>query len=370
MTPGDRDRPDDGDDGGILSWGDHDGPDADLAGLEMGEDQAEEIKRIFLVTLPQYLEPVEQMVDQLFAGSAGESGDGWQALSATLSSLAAAASRIGFEEIMVRLQRMGALVDRAGGGGAPADLRGQLLAELAGIRAIATTAAPEAAPKAGGQTVVAALRGVGGVDDTVLRRLTTAGLVTVDQLLMADTDEVVAVTGLDVAVVERVLDALSRRELPAPAGDAPAENVVEMQLGEEALRTQLGRKLHAQVELEAEIEELRAEVAQLRTRAAELNAQLEALAPERTELDRALGRAGEREAQAAAHLRALRGQREHLAGRLAAAQEGIGAQERRILELRRTQQKMVEEETRFDREVTGIVKRVERMLRTALREES
>jgi len=113
MTPGDREPPDADDASGILSWGDHDGHDADAAGLEIGEDQAQEIKGIFLTTLPQYLEPVEQMIDQLFAARDAETGDGWQALSATLSSLSAAASRIGFDDIMNGLDRMIALVEGA-----------------------------------------------------------------------------------------------------------------------------------------------------------------------------------------------------------------------------------------------------------------
>jgi hypothetical protein len=369
MTSGDRERPDDGDAGSILSFGDHDGSDADSSGLEIGEDQAEEIKRIFLVTLPQYLEPVEQMIDQLFAGREGETGDGWQALVATLSSLSAAAARIGFDDIRVGLDRMSDLVGRADAGSAPGELRVQLLAELGRIRTVATGTA-EPAPRAGGQTVLAALRELGAVDEHVLQRLTTAGLVTVDQLLMADTDEVVAVTGLETEVVEGVLDALSRRSRPAAPSATAGENVVEMQLGEDALRTQLGRKLRALVELEAGTEELRAEVARLRAGAAELAAQLEGLAGGRAELDRALGVAGEDETEAAARLRALRGQREGLARRVAAGQNAIAAQEQRILELRRSHQVMQEEESRFDREVTGIVKRVERMLRSALREES
>ena len=35
-------------------------------GLELDDQQANEIRNIFLTTLPQYLEPVEEMLDQLF----------------------------------------------------------------------------------------------------------------------------------------------------------------------------------------------------------------------------------------------------------------------------------------------------------------
>lgn len=362
-----------GDADSILSWGDHDDADDDSAHLEIDENQAEEIKSIFLATLPQYLEPVEQMIDQLFAdaAAAGDTTDGWQALAATISSLSAAASRIGFDDIYVRLDRMTALVGGVGDGGPPAELRTQLIAELGAIRLIATgDAAPAPTAGASGQTVVAALRELDEVDDRVVQRMTSAGLVTVDQLLMAETDEIVAVTGLEVAVVERMLDVLSRRDRSAPAPAAPAGNVVEMQLGDDALRTQLTRKLRAQVDLEATTEELRAEVSRLRAHTAELATQLDDLAGAHAELDRALGRAGEREADAAARLRVLRGQRERLARRVATGQKAIETEEQRILDLRRSRQSLVDEESRFDREVTGIVKRVERMLRTALREES
>ncbi len=96
-----------------------------------------DIERVFLATLPQYLEPVEHMIDQLFAGGASDDGDRWQALAATLSSLRAAASRIGATHVAVGLDRMAALADRAAGGMTAGELRQQLLAELNRVRRVA-----------------------------------------------------------------------------------------------------------------------------------------------------------------------------------------------------------------------------------------
>jgi hypothetical protein len=101
-------------------------------------DPFETIEAIFLTALPHYLEPVEQMVDQLFAGREEEGSDGWRALLATLTSLSAAATRIGCDAVAAGLDRMAA---RAGFGGPPGPLRGHLLAELAAIRNTAAGAA-------------------------------------------------------------------------------------------------------------------------------------------------------------------------------------------------------------------------------------
>ncbi len=96
-----------------------------------------DIERVFLASLPQYLEPVEHMIDQLFAGRAGDNGDGWQALAATLSSLRAAASRIGANHAAVGLDRMAELADRAAGGAVAGELRQRLLAESSRVRRVA-----------------------------------------------------------------------------------------------------------------------------------------------------------------------------------------------------------------------------------------
>ena len=66
-----------------------DGVDDEASGLEMDREQSEEIEQVFLSTLPQYLEPVEQMVNELFSADSGGE-ETHQALTATLASLSAA----------------------------------------------------------------------------------------------------------------------------------------------------------------------------------------------------------------------------------------------------------------------------------------
>jgi hypothetical protein len=72
-------------------------------GLEIDARQSEEIRRIFGTTLPQYLEPVEEMVQQILTEKPAE--ETVDALLGTLSSLGQAASRVGFEEVVVQLER-------------------------------------------------------------------------------------------------------------------------------------------------------------------------------------------------------------------------------------------------------------------------
>ena len=78
----------------------------DIAGaVELDSFQAKEIRTIFFTTLPEYLEPVEQMIEQLLdpAGAAPEVRD---PLCATLSSISQAAARIGIDEVPALLDRM------------------------------------------------------------------------------------------------------------------------------------------------------------------------------------------------------------------------------------------------------------------------
>jgi len=344
-------------------WEGDEGADAD-SGLEIDDAQAEEIRSIFLTTLPQYLEPVEQMLDQVFDGDGG-GDDTRQALVATLTSLDAAAARIGLEEIVERLKRIAdrvQLLDEI-----PDDrgtARRAIFADLAELRRL-TGAADRAAASddAGSRTILSVLRAVGRADETVLSRLTSAGLVTVDQLLMARPDEITAVSGLDRATVDRLLADVARSVTPADE----ANNVVELSTDGGALRAHLERKRRRQADAEAALAELRDEVQMLRRRLPELRAELASAEDRRDDLREALSRVRERIADSTRELDEALAARREVAGRHATAEETTTARETRVRQLRRERQAAIEERAELERDVASLVDRVQRMLEHTIR---
>ncbi len=348
-------------------------------GLELDAQQAGEIKSIFLTTLPQYLEPVAEMLDQLFADASN--AEAQTTLHATLASLTTAAARIGVEEARKRLQGMCDLVASVDNTPGPvaAELQEQLQWQLAELRRLSQGDAPleDRSP-----TLVSVLSGHEAIDGGVLRRLTAAGVVTVEQMLMARPDEVVAVSGLDAATVQRILAVLAERRAGASPASAPparppqasppqasptpsADNVVELRLDEQSLRTQLEAALKGRVDTEAAYTELLGEVQHRRQRSAELRRSAEMAGRRASELRRQLEIA-ERELQAsAAQLRDLRRQRDERKVQREALDEQIRVQEGRILDLRQQGEVMREDQAQFDDAVGSLVRDVARMLKIA-----
>jgi hypothetical protein len=365
------------DEGSEQSWEAQDGDD-DGGDLEIDDGQAEEIRDIFLTTLPQYLEPVEQMLGQIFDDSDTANAETRNAVVATMTSLSAAASRIGFDDIFDRLSVMSDRVD--GIEDVPDDelavARERIFAELEEIKHIAAGVHGQPVDDSdgdGSRTIVSALRDIDHVDQSVLGRLTSAGLLTVDQLLMADPDEIVAVSGLGSDVVAAILGSLGgskksarKRATPRAAADSEA-NVLELAVGPEALRGQLERSHSKKTASEASLAAARAEVQRLRQRLPELRDELGAAEDRRAQLDEAMSQLRAKTAQRIDDLENARAARREIAGKHSAAEQAVDAQRRRLLELRAEREAAVDERRRLDTEVAGLVERVRRMLDNAIR---
>ncbi len=355
-----HDPPDPADDGSVLLPFDGEIDDDGEGGLELDDRQAEEIQQVFLTTLPQYLEPVAEMVDQLLADGVAGKLETHHALRATLSSLSDAASRIGVSavyDLLGRMNRTVAAIDPAQAV-VPAELSDRIRADLDQIGQIAGR--PDNAEGGPQPTLFAALRGITGVDEGVLSRLTAAGLVTVEQLRGAELDEVVAVTGLTAEVAERVLGAVS----PQPAGEA---RVVELPLEGDALRLQLQHKLRAQVEAEAALDEVKDEVQRLRARTAAAVEELQAAEARLDQLERELVEAGDVLGERVAGLANARADRTESSRRRADALAALAREEEQLAALRDELAAMAAAEDRFGEGVEGLVAEVERMLEAALR---
>ena len=66
--------------------------------LEVDDRQLEEIREIFGTAFPQYLQPVEEIVEQILSGKGDP--ESFQALDGMLTSLETASTRMGFDDIL------------------------------------------------------------------------------------------------------------------------------------------------------------------------------------------------------------------------------------------------------------------------------
>ena len=251
--------------------------DSEANGLETDDRQANEIQEIFGTTLPQYLEPVEEIVEQIFTGKGD--AESVEALTSMLTSLMAAAEQMGFEEVrnlLRQLHRHILSIDPDFSKAVPDDLRQDILGDLFDLKDIAEqmgggSGLQNAKPQVRSRTIVEALKNKDGVGKLVLKRLSAAGLVTVDQLKMARPEEIAAVSGLELKTVLALLKQLGdfgqadapvkRRDATSPdeaAGDALEKSKIE------ALHEQILKRLREETELEAEVQSLKAEIRALR----------------------------------------------------------------------------------------------------------
>ena len=143
------------------------------------------------------------MVEQILGGAGNAETE--EALTTTLSSLAEAAGRMGFEEVKKLLVLLRGRFE-ASDGTIDAAFREAVLGDLLDLKDIGeqmagSTGAPAPPQEA---SLLSAIRDMEGIDDGVIGRLTAAGVVTVDQIRTGRIDEIAVVSGLDTALVERI----------------------------------------------------------------------------------------------------------------------------------------------------------------------
>lgn len=282
---------------GILD-GDHDRDDAE-AGLELDDHQAGEIRRIFMTTLPQYLEPVEQMLDSLIEDGVGEQGM-VAALDAALSGIATAAGRIGLDDIEEPVEQLRERLLVLEEGEVPDTTRRALLAELAEIRSVAGIAPAEGeAGETGGLFATLRQR---GLDPGTLATLTAAGLVSASQFEVGAHDEVMAVTGLDAEAVDHIYSLLGLQG--RSASRAPT--------GLETLEPDLQRALESQIDAEEHVSRARSEAKQLLRRRDALQAAIHASQQRRDATTAEISRSTARTSELLVALREVRTMRAKL----------------------------------------------------------
>ena len=364
-------------------------------GLEIDASQSEEIQRIFGTTLPQYLEPVEEMVEQILADSA--SGDTVTALAGTLASLSQAAARVGFEQVVGQLDRFHHLVLDLGDEAEHKDVaatHAAIQATLAELQRMAGQLAGGESPDQADRcpTIFQAMqdRGIGPAElggQDVLHKLSAAGVTRVDQLREARPDEVAAVSGLELELVQRLIarllspDAVTPSDASAPdpsgaeaatsevsapaasgpeavASEASAPAASDDQTPEAALR----RQLRAQVEAEAGLEEIRARLSRLRASVKRRHAELQRLEQHTGDLDERCVQIAKKRARRSEELIEVRQIRDALEIKYARNAEDLHRRHQRLVELRLRHQQLTRSDTALDREVDRLVARVRGVL--------
>jgi len=339
--------------------------------LEVDDHQSEEIREIFGTSFPQYLQPVEEIIEQVLSGK-GDT-ESLEALDGMLSSLETASLQMGFEDVhklLNHLHKQVAELDVSSVGSVPADVREVVLGDVLELRDMADKMSGGRAESGGRQnTIFTALKGKEGIGDLVLRRLSAAGLVTVEQLMMAKPDEIAAVTGLGPDIVANLLKVLAEEETPAAPPQEPqaVEKTAGMPAELESLHEQVLEKLRAEVEAESFLEELKTEVRRLRSRVSERRAQLNSLDENLEETRQALRRLSSRIAERSAFIDEIRSRRDDLARRCASSEEKMRLEEIRIEALSNERRSLREQVLGLGRAVGGLLGSLGKMRRLVAR---
>jgi len=347
-----------------------DEPEGQLDGLETDDHQSAEIKEIFGTAFPQYLQPVEEIIKQALSGEADE--ESVSALDGMLGSLMEAATRMGFDNVN---ETIGALREAVSGieddPGAEIDdeQREQIVGALLDLKDLAEEIGGDTQQYAPQRMIVSALKDNPDIGQLVLRRLSAAGLVTVDQLLGARPDEIAAVSGLDRAIVDRLLVAV-KGEAAGDEDGAAASPGAALPPSVESLHEQVLGHLREEVDAQAAVEELRAEIRALRSRVNEQRTQLEITEQSGRQKRVELGTLSEQIAAGTARVDELAAMRDTLTRRLAAAEEAIRRKQTTLTDLRTERQQVEAETDRLCQEVGGLVNRLGKLRRSVVRKRS
>jgi len=309
-------------------------PEADEPdGLELDERQIQEMRSIFATSLPQYLDPLDEMCRQLLSGTAGPEVEG--ALQAAAGALRQAAEKMSFQAVADLLARLEEAVGQAlapGAGEVSRERRELILGLLLDLRQIAEDFGG-AQEKLHGTSLGELLGGMPGAGE-IVARLARAGLVLDVQLQGARPDEIAAVSGLSKATVGEVLEWLKRggapaaalavaplAALPPPADRSDAEAAAD---AIEALLAALERLASRLEETREDIQARRSQIRNLREERAHEEQELARARAAHRELERWLQSSGEVRAkllqQRDLYATALHEAEQHLAERRAQLQ--------------------------------------------------
>ena len=178
---------------------------------------------------------------------------------------------------------------------------------------------------------------------------------------MAEPSEIVAVTGLDPAVVHslvRALTAVDRRSARPADEPVVAENV-------DRREAEFADHLRAQVNAEVQLDEVRGDVLQLRVGVTALREELAATEERRAELHERLAHGRSDAAEQLAALSHARAQHARLERRKSDLEQALARGERKLSNLQRERVSVGDAHGELAESVTGLVSRVQRLVQAA-----
>ncbi len=334
------------------------GEDHDTVGLELDARQATEIRQIFLTTLPDYVEPVRQMFDQLTASDGGDA-ELKKTLSKTLSSISMAAARVGIADVERELERLREDAMLLGDASEPQEpLRDRIAASLALLTELAGGSEASAAERS--ETIVAAFRSIEGVDPSALEKLVAAGVVYVDQLLQADRGEIAAVSGLDAASVEHIVAALSGKVADDDPAASPEDDPVR---AEPSASDDLQELVAAQAAGELALDETRGELLRKRLQLRAMREELSAAEERRDELRATLATVKRTLSERLSEVADAEAHKTRLDLEDASTRAELERTSARLQELQSERRTVADEHGRLAREVASLSQRVDQVLR-------
>jgi hypothetical protein len=323
-------------------------------GLETDDRQAAEIRSIFGTAFPQYLQPVEEIVEQILSGQGDE--ESASALGGMLTSLMEASSRMGFDNVHDLLDRLNGRItqiESTADTEAAREIREDIINTMFDLKELADSMSGSSEPAERQQTIISALKNKPGIGQLVLRRLSAAGLVTVDQLRMGRPDEIAAVAGIDLEIVHQILRVIDGEGTPA---GMPAQV--------ETLHEQVLEHLRREVDTQASVDELKADLRSLRSRIAEHRTELALLEEALTKKRSALQSYSKQTAANAETLDELTADRDQLNRRLSRSEDTVRDKQQELESLRRERQQLEQETANLCRAVGGLVDRLGRIRRS------
>lgn len=362
-----------GDDGLPLEALNDDGDEL-VGGLETDDRQAAEIRQIFGTAFPQYLQPVEEIVEQLLSGQGDE--ESVSALGGMLTSLMEVSSRMGFENVYDLLERLSDRISRIDS--APDDataraIREDIINAMFDLNELAEAMGGGSEPGERQRTIISALKDKPGIGQLVLRRLSAAGLVTVDQLEMAKPEEIAVVSGVDLEIVHKILEAVDEAGDETPSADGSPDWTVkigdERRTAElpdevESLHEQVLDQLRKEVDAQAAVDELKADIRTARSRVAEHRAELQLLEEALKKKRAALKSRSQQTINSAEILDGLTADRDILTRRLLRSEDAVQDKRRQLESLRRERRQLEQQTANLCRAVGGLVDKLGKIRRS------
>jgi hypothetical protein len=354
---------------------------SDESFLEVDDRQAEEMRQIFGASFPQYLQPIEEILEQIFSGK-GEQ-DSVETVLGIINSLLTASSRMGLSNIHEALTQLSdriTALDKTLKEPPGEEAKKGISAEIAHLKRLATEMAgvDSLEIEKSQRTIRSVLKEREGIGELVIKRLNVAGLVTVDQILMGRPEEIAAVSGLDIEIVRRVVALIKgddkEKEKKRERSDARIDNLTSENKSRQsassevdALREQVLGLLQQESDERITIEKLKVEIEELRARLSSFRETARNLTVRTKEKKKAINRLTKQTKKRTVMLSELEEERSEFERKFAFLKESVYQKEIRAKTLQDKQRGLEEQSNTINRDIERLIGSLGQINRAAKR---